>query len=616
MSKFQPFNVTFLVSDNIVSNSTIIVSNSVTIIVSNSVTIIVSNKITNSIPTTSPITDAPFDTSLIQRTCLGLYTETAIVNYPPEFELISAFELPENSIFNPPDEFACRYQFKLPLVQDSHKFELISNDGTILYINDELILNHDGLHTATAKSVTTETSGGIFTILYFQRQGTMFLQFLIDDIDINVQLDDILPILPTTNPTFSPSIISTSDPTSSPVTTLPSSPTTCPTFSPSTISTSAPTSSPATTSPSSFGNVQRLCALDMPPTIVSLNSFSLSEPTFSGYLPPDIDDMIEDLEIDGIVSDYFACEFVFGIYFDSSGDYTFELTSNDGSSIAEIGKEPFILNDGRHGAVTVGGIFRSPAAGVYNFRIKYFQWLGGRALSLNVGGNPASFVPVTDLEKCSGGASYLTEEITIRGQLARVLALEVEGLLIEGTDWEIFMEEPDFTGFGYLDYQGSNSFNVPGIDTITVQIYITFPGTYRFQWRNTYGGTENTEENDSWLRFPDADEFYSVKDGLIKCPAGGQSLATKCDNNIVNGATSNGWLKVFTNSAGWTFNTKTSDFEDFFIYADFNEAKVYTLEISGRSRHHKIDRIVMWRIGDLSFTPTDNDLKSVNPTRC
>ena len=160
------------------------------------------------------------------------------------------------------------------------------------------------------------------------------------------------------------------------------------------------------------------------------------------------------------------------------------------------------------------------------------------------------------------------------------------------------------TGSGYIVWKGGNSFGSPGNGTISVSIEIHTPGTYRFEWRNRVGhGTNSTEANDSWVRFPDADDFYGEKNGNRVYPKG----SGKSPNPA--GASADGWFKVYlSGTTDWTWSTNTSDHNAHQVYAEFDSPGVYTLQISGRSNDHLIDRITLALAGqnatDLSLGET------------
>jgi len=153
-----------------------------------------------------------------------------------------------------------------------------------------------------------------------------------------------------------------------------------------------------------------------------------------------------------------------------------------------------------------------------------------------------------------------------------------------------------FTGDGYLRYAGPDSFNTPGNDTIEYTVEITNPGTYRFQWRNLIGtGTETTEHNDSWLKI-DADSFFGQSGGSTVCPIGLDSSENDCSGGSPNGAGADGWFKVYRSGGSvgsWSWSTNTSDNDAHQIFARFDNPGTYSIQVSGRSAEHVIDRMVL-----------------------
>ncbi|NBC83474.1 MAG: T9SS type A sorting domain-containing protein [Bacteroidetes bacterium] len=139
------------------------------------------------------------------------------------------------------------------------------------------------------------------------------------------------------------------------------------------------------------------------------------------------------------------------------------------------------------------------------------------------------------------------------------------------------------------------------------KIKINKPGSYRFNWHSKVGaGNESTEHNDSWLRIPDGSDFYAVKSNTT------DTLRPKgiCSDNCPEGSGKDGWFKVYLSATtGWTWSTKTSDNNGYYIYADFDTAGIYTVQISGRSQNHFIDRFVLFHhetIGDDVATNLNN----------
>lgn len=155
-------------------------------------------------------------------------------------------------------------------------------------------------------------------------------------------------------------------------------------------------------------------------------------------------------------------------------------------------------------------------------------------------------------------------------------------------------------GRSSIKWGGSNNFGTPGNGTITVQVQIDEPGSYRFQWYNAFGeGTNPTESNDSWLRIH-GDSFYGERGSSIKCPRH-PLPGNDCSGPIVEGATKDGWFKIFRSGGsngqfGWTSNTSDSDAHS--VFARFDSPGTYTIEISGRSAGHRIDRFVLYRSGN------------------
>ena len=170
-----------------------------------------------------------------------------------------------------------------------------------------------------------------------------------------------------------------------------------------------------------------------------------------------------------------------------------------------------------------------------------------------------------------------------------LVVIEAENLAIDGTNWSVKFNFSDFTGAGYLSWDGNNNFNSPGNGLISTEIRINTPGTYRFRWRSRIGtGSNSTEHNDSWLRFADASDFYAEKNGNRIYPNGSGQTPNP------NGSSSNGWFKAYlSGSTNWTWSTQTSDNDAHQIYVVFETAGIYTMEISGRSKDHLIDRITL-----------------------
>ena len=146
-------------------------------------------------------------------------------------------------------------------------------------------------------------------------------------------------------------------------------------------------------------------------------------------------------------------------------------------------------------------------------------------------------------------------------------------------DWHLSNEFADFRGSGHLEWTGANNNNrgSAGEGTLTYHFTINTPGNYEFRWRSFIGeGTNGTEANDSWVRFATGSNVD-----------GEQPLF--------------GWTKAFMNNVGdWTWRTVTVDNVGELIRQHFTAGE-HTVEISGRSRGHVIDRFVLFKYDDVNF---------------
>jgi len=173
-----------------------------------------------------------------------------------------------------------------------------------------------------------------------------------------------------------------------------------------------------------------------------------------------------------------------------------------------------------------------------------------------------------------------------------LVIIEAEDIDIAGTGWQRKTEKSGYTGISYLEWLGRDAFNTPGNGVISAKIRITKTGKYRFIWRNRVGfGGSTTEHNDSWLRFPDvpASNFFGEKSNGSRTYPRGSGLSPNPE-----GSSGSGWFKIYVNSLDWNLGTTTGDNADGRpVFVQFDAPGVYTLEISGRSKNHLIDRIIL-----------------------
>ncbi|MEO0528110.1 MAG: hypothetical protein AAFZ89_12840, partial [Bacteroidota bacterium] len=177
--------------------------------------------------------------------------------------------------------------------------------------------------------------------------------------------------------------------------------------------------------------------------------------------------------------------------------------------------------------------------------------------------------------------------------------------------WEERSTGTNFSGDGYMVWTGNQFLGQPGNGLATFSIEINNPGTYQFLWRSAVTtGNNGTEHNDTWLRFGDADDFFAQNGNSIVYPKG----SGKTPNPEGGGA--DGWFKVYRsgNDLDFKWQARTFDNNAHNIFVTFNEAGVYTMEISARSSGHAIDRFVLF---NSSFNQSDavsdgNELSAIS----
>lgn len=158
-----------------------------------------------------------------------------------------------------------------------------------------------------------------------------------------------------------------------------------------------------------------------------------------------------------------------------------------------------------------------------------------------------------------------------------------------------------YAGSGYLLWNGADSFalNTAGRGTITYRFRIQRAGNYELLWRSRITrGDNRTEHNDSWVRFPTGRDI-----------PGEQAL--------------NGWTKVFMSTLGkWAWQSATVDGVGRRVRQYFSAGE-HTLQISGRSNGHAIDRIALFdysdnqissaRFDSMSQSGSTGNSENVNP---
>ena len=189
-----------------------------------------------------------------------------------------------------------------------------------------------------------------------------------------------------------------------------------------------------------------------------------------------------------------------------------------------------------------------------------------------------------------------------------LVVIEAENLTGVTTNWKKETTHTNYTGSSYIRWNGADNFNEPGSGIISTIIQINNPGEYRVRMRNMISyGDLSSEHNDTWLRFPDAAIAYGKKGNEKVYPKG------YGETPLAAGASKDKWLKAFYNGRvqEWSWKTNTNDGDAYDIYVNFATAGEYTIQLSGRSKHHAVDRIVLHKstiaesvVTNLSTTET------------
>lgn len=171
-----------------------------------------------------------------------------------------------------------------------------------------------------------------------------------------------------------------------------------------------------------------------------------------------------------------------------------------------------------------------------------------------------------------------------------VVVIEMESLAAEG-DWAYEANIENYSGDGYFVWRGSDNFKASSAengDPIEFNIRIATPGNYQFRWRSYITlGESSTEHNDSWVELPSGEDIEG-------------ELAL------------DGWTKAYMNRyQEWSWDAKTTDHVGNPIRQYF-EAGDHVIRVSGRSNGHAIDKIVLYKYDEVSYS--NNKFTNFNPS--
>lgn len=158
------------------------------------------------------------------------------------------------------------------------------------------------------------------------------------------------------------------------------------------------------------------------------------------------------------------------------------------------------------------------------------------------------------------------------------VVIEMESAMEMNSYWNILTGSGSL-GEGFIQYFGANNMgSVNSATTLIYKIQINTPGTYKFLWRTRRGFNPpaGDQYNDSWLKINGSD-FYGTKNGS----------KVACKDHF---------MKVWIHSDVFSWNCwgehgGTNGLE---IFADFDAPGEYSIEVSGRSKYHLIDRMALF----------------------
>ena len=221
------------------------------------------------------------------------------------------------------------------------------------------------------------------------------------------------------------------------------------------------------------------------------------------------------------------------------------------------------------------------------------------------GDGSTSSMPGTDSGSDSSGGMVSNCDYEEVGGL---IVMEAESLPV-GEDWQVLTDETGYYADGYIGWTGTSHNNDPTHGVTTVTVYVGQPGRYRLRWRNRIGmGTNTPEHNDTWVKFPDAADYYGVQfDGederrvypSPKCQDAAMMMAIEAMPQVLSvdcvaGSSVDDWFKVYSSGASdWSWSTFTNDNNGHQVVVEFDAAGDYTFQIAARGDWHLIDRIVI-----------------------
>lgn len=184
-----------------------------------------------------------------------------------------------------------------------------------------------------------------------------------------------------------------------------------------------------------------------------------------------------------------------------------------------------------------------------------------------------------------------------------LLVIETENLDYQD-DWIWVDTIADYTGSGYIQWEGVQNYNTVQNGIIDFNIKINTPGTYTFLHHVAIADLSEgtTEHNDSWLKI-EADDFYATRDSNQVTPR------PQCEADALRdcpeGRSDQGYFKMYGGNSTWKWTGNTFDGSAHQVYARFDQAGVYPMSIAARSSYQANDRMVLFHENVTRAEATD-----------
>lgn len=269
-------------------------------------------------------------------------------DYMPDFDNLAVYKSGQALNFDlskrvKDSRFAFKFTGYIEVPTDNtYTFYLSSDDGSQLYIGDQLVVDHDGIHDASEEmsgSIALGEGKHALTVLFFENSGTQSLTVSYESSEIAKQAIPNSALFRATN---------------------------------------------------GSGSVSSYREPDTPKKVI--NGLSYYDYYYNGDSLPDFDDLttlkfgyINSFNINNATrSSKYAMKFNGYIKVEEQGAYNFYTTSDDGSQLF-IGDQLVVDNDGLHGAEQQSGII-GLQPGYHEITVDYFEKKGQNSLEVQYDG--------------------------------------------------------------------------------------------------------------------------------------------------------------------------------------------------------------------------------------